>query len=72
MPKSYNKSTLMILSDVVTKPTHGCLPKILKNNIEKHQLNFSKFFSMVQEKELEMNFWSKIGNDFYIIVFKSK
>ena len=36
MPKSYNKSTLMILSDVVTKPTHGCLPKILKNNIEKH------------------------------------
>ena len=31
-----NKSALMILSDVVAKPTHGCLPKILKNNIEKH------------------------------------
>ena len=31
-----NKSTLMILSDIVAKTTHGSLPKILKNNIEKH------------------------------------
>ena len=43
MTKFYDKSTLIILSDVVAKPAHGYLAKISENNIEKHFLNFSKF-----------------------------